>query len=350
MVAREPIVGMLLQDVERLLGEMTSADAGATAPLNLSASGNRRRWGGRGVRQFLREPEGDGYWDLFKPSDAFIVSVTDATYNKAAWVRVEGTSFFKLRILLSGTLLAASGEVVAHAPQAMLSVSPGPSRDGYYIVAGERLRMVVLHCRPELITHVLGLEQGEVPPPLDTLFIPGHPPSRHRIAPGPEAMSAAQRVVQSRHQLSRSLRGPYLEAVSMEILLHVIGELANMEMARRTSSALSARDVNCIFEARDYLAQHFTKPPTIPELGRLVGVNQTKLKAGFREAVGMTLYDYILKCRMERAAELLLTGDYCVAEVAYEVGYHYPANFTHAFRKFHGKLPGTVKRGSERRG
>ena len=62
----------------------------------------------------------------------------------------------------------------------------------------------------------------------------------------------------------------------------------------------------------------------------------------------MTIYEYILKCRMERAEELLLTGDYGVAEVAYEVGYDYPANFTHAFRRFHGRLPGVLKRSVER--
>lgn len=55
--------------------------------------------------------------------------------------------------------------------------------------------------------------------------------------------------------------------------------------------------------------------------------------------MGKTIYDYVLQCRMEHACELLLTGDYSVAEVAYRVGYDYPANFTAAFRRVYGRLP-----------
>jgi AraC-like DNA-binding protein len=345
LIAREPIVGMLQHDAERVLGEMLSSESGATAPLDLVTSGRRRRRMDRGVRHFLRAQEGEGYWDFFKPSDFLMLSVTDAAYVKDAWVRVEGTAFFKLRILLSGKLCTDSREVYVSAPQALLYVSSGASREGYYIAAGEPIRMVVLHCRPELLTHVIGMEPSEVPPPLDALFRGAGAGLRHRITPGVEVTHAAQRIIDSRHKLTRSLRGPYLEALSMEILLQVLADLANHEMSRRTASALATRDLNCIFEARDYLGQHFTTPPTIAELARLVGVNQTKLKAGFREAIGMTIYDYILKCRMDRAADLLSTGDYAIAEVAYEVGYNYPANFTHAFKKVYGRLPRAVKLG-----
>jgi AraC-like DNA-binding protein len=76
----------------------------------------------------------------------------------------------------------------------------------------------------------------------------------------------------------------------------------------------------------------------------MVGLNQTKLKASFRETLGFTIYDYILERRMERAAEMLLTGEYAVAQVAYAVGYEYPANFTAAFKRYFGQLPRTWKR------
>jgi AraC-like DNA-binding protein len=345
LIAREPIVGMLQHDAERVVTEMLSSEPDAAPPLDLVSTARRRHSSTRGVRHFLRRQEGEGYWDFFKLSDSLMLSVTDATYVKDAWVRVEGTAFFKVRILLSGRLRSESRGLVADAPQGLLYVSPATSREGYYIAADEPIRMVVLHCRPEVITHVIGLEAAEVPAPLSRVFLGTGPGSRHRVALGPEVMHAAQRIVDSRHKLARPLRGPYLEALSMEILLQMIGELASLEISQRSPASLSSRDLNCVLETRDYLAQHFTKPPTIPELARLVGVNQTKLKAGFRETVGLTIYDYVLKCRMERAAELLLTGDYDVAEVAYDVGYGYPANFTYAFKKFHGRLPRAVKRG-----
>jgi AraC-like DNA-binding protein len=68
-----------------------------------------------------------------------------------------------------------------------------------------------------------------------------------------------------------------------------------------------------------------------------VGVNQTKLKAGFRRLIGKTIHQYVMHCRMERASDLLLTGDYPVAEGL--VGYEYTANFTAAFKRTFGRVP-----------
>jgi AraC-like DNA-binding protein len=125
----------------------------------------------------------------------------------------------------------------------------------------------------------------------------------------------------------------------MQILLQILREFDTCHASRRDLSSLRTRDLNRIYLARDYLKNNFASAPSIGELARRVGMNQTKLKAAFREVTGMTIYEYILRCRMERAAILLQTQEYSVAEVAYQVGYTYPANFTHAFKKFHGALP-----------
>jgi AraC-like DNA-binding protein len=339
LVARQPIVGMLLQDVEQLLGDMLTTESGGMLPLNLEGAQRQQRWSARGVRHFLGEQDDSGYWDFFKISDGLLLSITDAEYRKETWVRVEGTGFFKLRLLLAGSLRSASGEIIAQAPDALLYLSPGASREGYYIPAGQPLRMVVLHCRSAWITRDLGLDPQEVPAPLNKLFAPNQASEHLRISLDSNLTHSVQLMVDSRHQMRPALRGRYLEALSMEILLQMIGEFSNREMLQSTDTGLRARDLNRIYEARDYLTQHYGKPPKISELARMVGLNQTKLKAAFREVTQLTIYDYIVKCRMERAADLLLTGNYGIAEVAYEVGYNYPANFTSAFKKFYGKLP-----------
>ena len=302
-VARQPLVGMLQQDIEQLLGDTLTTESGRMPPLTLE--GAQR----------------------------------DAQYRKDTWVRVEGTGFFKLRLLLTGSLRAASGEIIAQAPQALLYLSPGASRGGYYILAAQPIRMVVLHCRPTVLTRDFGLNSSEVPPPLNKLFTRNPEAENQRISLDTNLMHAVQQMVESRYTMMPALRGRYLEALSTEILLQVIGEFSNRAMMNRAPTGVRARDVNGIYEARDYLTQHYRNPPNIPELARMVGLNQTKLKAGFREVTKLTIYSYITKCRMERAADLLLNGNYGIAEVAYEVGYDYPANFTSAFKKFYGKLP-----------
>jgi AraC-like DNA-binding protein len=341
LIAHQPIVGMLQDDAERVVGEMLSAGSATSAPIDGLPPA---RWKATGVRYYLHETEGDGYWDFYKPWTGLMLSVTDAAYRNDAWVRVAGTGFFKLRILLSGTLRARSGEILARGPEVLLDVSPGASGEGYYIASREPIRMVVLHCRPNLLSRVLGLDLRDIPPPLSSLFTPTRAAARQRVAPSPEVIHVARRIVESRHELSRALRGRHLETLSIEILLQVLGILDNWALIQQSPSAISARDLTLIYEARDHLAQHYANPPNIPELARMVGLNQTKLKASFRETLGFTIYDYILERRMERAAEMLLTGDYAVAQVAYAVGYDYPANFTAAFKRYFGQLPRTWKR------
>ena len=342
LVARQPIVGMLQDDAERVVGEMLSANlASSSSPIDGHSA---ERWTAAGVRHYLHATEGEGYWDFYKPWTGLMLSVTDATYRHDSWVRVEGTGFFKLRILLSGALRARPGEVLARAPEALLYVSPGTSGEGYYIASGEPIQMVVLHCRPNLLSRVLGLDLRDIPPPLSALFTPTRAAARQRVAPSPEVIHVARRILESRHELSPALRDRHLETLSTEILLQVLGILQNWDLIQHAPSAISARDLGLVYEARDYLAQHYAKPPNIPELARMVGLNQTKLKASFRETLGFTIYDYILERRMEHAAEMLLTGEYAVAQVAYAVGYEYPANFTAAFKRYFGQLPRTWKR------
>jgi AraC-like DNA-binding protein len=340
LIASQPIVGMLQDDAERVLGEMLSGHSEIHSGAEV-ASDLRPRWAVRGVRHYLRESEGDGYWDFFKPSDALMVSVTNASYDSDTWVRVQGDGLFKVRILLSGSLRSRSGDLLARAPETLLYVSPGASSEGYFATPGEPIRMVVLHCRRELLTRLLRLDPLDVPAPLDSLFVPGRSTSCQRLAPRPEVMHAAQRIVDSPHRLSAMLRDRYLETLSSEILLEILGELGTRALAKDESPHLAPRDLSRIHEARDHLAQHYAHPPNIPELARLVGMNQTKLKARFREVLGVTIYGFILKCRMERAAELLAAGEHGIAQVAYAVGYDYPANFSAAFKRHSGQLPGS---------
>lgn len=341
VVARQPIVGMLQDDVERVLGEMLGA--GSPAPPSVDVVG-ATRWTPAHVRHCLHAAEGDGYWDFYKPWTALMLSVTDATYRSDTWVNVEGTDYFKLRILLSGTLRARSGEVIARAPEALLYVSPGASREGYYVCSDEPIRMVVLHCRPGLLSHVLGIDLCDIPPPLNALFIPGRAAIHQRVTLGAEVIHVARRIMQSRHELSRALRDRHLQTLSVELLLQVLGILDNRTITQPPALPASARDVGRIYEARDYLARHYVNPPNIPQLARMIGLNRTKLKAAFRETLGFTIYEYILQRRMERAAEMLVTGEHGVAQVAYAVGYDYPGNFTAAFKRHFGELPGTWKR------
>jgi len=149
----------------------------------------------------------------------------------------------------------------------------------------------------------------------------------------------------SRSHFASGVRRPYVEARCLELQCLLVQQLQDAQTQRTIATRFSARDVRRIYEGRDILTQNFASRPSIPRLARAIGINQTKLKTGFKQIVGCTVFDFVQQRRMERASELLLKGDLSIREIARMVGYDYPANFTFAFRRHYGFLPKLMKRG-----
>jgi AraC-like DNA-binding protein len=302
-----------------------------------------RPHGHRVVREYLSSEDGEGYWDYFQLNDELSLSITDATYRRDHWISVEGGRFFKVRVLLSGKLLQPDGELMLQGPHAQLHVCAGERGGGYAIAGGGATRLVVLHCAPGLLTR-LGFAAGEAPYPLQALTDGSAAAGRAlKIHLTPELLRAAQWIDASRFTVLPAVRTVYLEALAMQLLCHTVTELSVREPHEHTAS-IPPRDLKRIYEARDHLAQHYPTPPTIPQLARMVGMNQTKLKAGFKQTFQLTIYAYILQRRMEATAQLLVEREFSVAEIAYRVGYEYPANFSCAFKRYYGCSPRQWKR------
>ncbi len=84
------------------------------------------------------------------------------------------------------------------------------------------------------------------------------------------------------------------------------------------------------------------KPITISSLARQVGVNESKLKRGFRQVFDSTVIQFLSAQRMIRA-RLLLSQGMDVSETAFSVGYNSVSHFILCYRKTFGVTPGFHK-------
>lgn len=104
---------------------------------------------------------------------------------------------------------------------------------------------------------------------------------------------------------------------------------------------LSQADIARVEAARALMNEQMDRDLTVQYLCIAVGLNEFKLKEGFRKLYGSSPHRLLTALRMQRAWELLETG--CqVAQAAYRVGYRHPANFSAAFTRFHGRAPKSV--------
>lgn len=104
------------------------------------------------------------------------------------------------------------------------------------------------------------------------------------------------------------------------------------------------RERRLLEAARERLLSDLAAPPTIADLARETGLNQLKLKRGFKALFGHSIYALFQRERMDRARHLLC--DHGVTETAMILGYSNVSHFSAAFRKQFGVLPREARRGA----
>ena len=98
-------------------------------------------------------------------------------------------------------------------------------------------------------------------------------------------------------------------------------------------------EIEKIKDAQKIIIENMMDPPTLTELAREVGTNEYKLKVGFKNLFGNTVYGHLNDYRMDKARELLEINGHQIKTVAYQVGYSNPSHFITAFKKKFGVTP-----------
>ncbi len=98
-------------------------------------------------------------------------------------------------------------------------------------------------------------------------------------------------------------------------------------------------NVKRIRKAKDIILQRMTEPPTLPELAEEIGLSLRKLKEGFKQIYGDSVYSFLFDYKMEYARKMLESNQYNVNEVGLKVGYSTSSHFIAAFKKKYGTTP-----------
>ncbi len=85
--------------------------------------------------------------------------------------------------------------------------------------------------------------------------------------------------------------------------------------------------------------------PSLESLAHEVFMSTSKLKNLFKQVYGHTLYDYYNKARLQRAKDLLITGQCSIKQAGSEIGFSNLSHFAKAFRKEFGILPRDLVKG-----
>jgi AraC-like DNA-binding protein len=138
------------------------------------------------------------------------------------------------------------------------------------------------------------------------------------------------------------VRRLFLEGKAYELLALQMDELEPAGIIRK-NSMLSDSDVAAIREAKHLIDKLLQTPPGLAKLSRMVGINDFKLKLGFKQVYGTTVFGYIRDERMNMARNLLERGECNVSQAAQAVGYESLPSFIRQFKKKYGCAPSECK-------
>jgi two-component system response regulator YesN len=101
-------------------------------------------------------------------------------------------------------------------------------------------------------------------------------------------------------------------------------------------------EVDIMSEALDYINDNFNKDINLSFISNKFNLSYSYFSRIFKMYAGVSFTQYLLKVRMEKAKELLVSSpNLKIKEVASMVGYDFDnvQNFTRAFKNYFGKSP-----------
>lgn len=140
----------------------------------------------------------------------------------------------------------------------------------------------------------------------------------------------------TRQPYSGAMMSLFLESKIMELYL---AQIHSFDSYDYHILKLSRNDIDRLYDARDYISENLNKRISILALAREIGINQTKLKTGFKQLFGTTIFDYAIDQKMKLAIALLEENRLSLTEISYKIGYSHPNHFSLAFKRRFGVSP-----------
>lgn len=140
------------------------------------------------------------------------------------------------------------------------------------------------------------------------------------------------------YNLHPSIKALYVKGKIYELIALYFNRSPNADIEQCPYLA-DEENVKKIKRAKDIILANMAEPPTLTELASEVGLSLKRLKEGFKQIYGDSVYSFLFDHKMDYAKRLLETGQYNVNEIGLKVGYSTASHFIAAFKKKYNTTP-----------
>lgn len=136
----------------------------------------------------------------------------------------------------------------------------------------------------------------------------------------------------------------YVESAATMLAAHLLRHYSAQKhnLCQERSGTLSRHRLQPVI---DYMHSHLEQNLSLAELATVVQMSTFYFARSFKQAFGVTPYQYLLQCRIEKAKQLLHWQDLSIAVISQQVGFHDQSCFTAKFRQIVGVTPKKYRAG-----
>ncbi len=178
--------------------------------------------------------------------------------------------------------------------------------------------------------------------PLFRIFFPGHGKQQNSAKPvahleGRNLQETVQMIRRLEDELKNCRPGNlfYSLALFMEILVR-ISRMSGYKIPEQRVYFL-------IGDAVSYMNRNFAAAVQVEELARIAHMSQRSFHRHFRETVGCSPVDYLMRIRLQHASDLLINSNSTISEIAARCGFYDSNYFCKKFREAFAITPRTFR-------
>ncbi len=140
------------------------------------------------------------------------------------------------------------------------------------------------------------------------------------------------------YNLHSSIKSLYFKGKAYELLSLYFNREEDVDI-EQCPFLVDEQNVAKIKKAKEIVISRMAEPPTLKEIATEIQLPINKLKEGFKQIYGDSLFSFLFDYKMEVARQLLASGSHNVNEVGHKVGYSTASHFISAFKKKFGVTP-----------
>ncbi|GAC1457749.1 MAG: AraC family transcriptional regulator [Chamaesiphon sp.] len=138
----------------------------------------------------------------------------------------------------------------------------------------------------------------------------------------------------------------YAEALAQTLAIHLVRDYS---VHQQMIKVLKTHGLpkHKLHQVTDYMNDFLDRDLSLNDLAATVQMSPFHFARLFKQSTGLAPHQFVIRCRVERAKELLMRGDMAIANIATEVGFANQSHLNRHFKRIVGFTPKMVLENSK---